>query len=89
MIDPIVFYTVKDFFLLDAINQKLDMIKASGLVEFWNSQAIDRKSSKINFENSPKVFTLNQFTGSFQVLLYGLSVSLAVFVVECLKFCFQ
>jgi hypothetical protein len=88
MANPIVFYTIKDFFLLDAMNEKLEIIKASGLIEFWSHQVIDRKNLNVKIYSSREVFTVNQFLGPFQILLCGLSVSLVIFVAEFLKACF-
>jgi hypothetical protein len=82
---PVVFYTVKDFYMLNEMNEKIEMFKASGLTNFWSHENIDIKFLNYKEDKSPKVFTLSQFAGAFKVLLFGLSVSFVVFVVENVK----
>lgn len=85
---PVVIYTKRDFFLLDAINAKLAIFKSAGLINFWHNQYVDRKISRRNEENSPKVLHLKHLQGSFQILAIGYLFGFISFVFERLFFTF-
>lgn len=77
---PLVIYSSKNFFLLDAINQKIEVLKASGLIEFWHFQDVDRRNLKTS--EGPKVLTFNHLLGIFEILSYGYAFSFSVFMLE-------
>lgn len=79
---PEVIYTQKYFYLLDGLSDKIDDLKASGLIELWHSQCNERVFQNNNDDNNPKVLTLHDFKGSFQILLCGFLISFAVFLLE-------
>lgn len=81
---PEVIYTEKHFYLLEHINDKIDDLKTSGLIEFWHSQSVRKVAVKKIIVNSPKVLNFNDFKGCFQIILCGSFASLIVFVVEIL-----
>lgn len=83
---PIVMYTKKDFYLLDAINLKIHHLKAAGLVEFWHSQSINVGLLNVKNSNQPKVFSLEKLQGCFTILFYGSFLSLIVFLIEKCSF---
>lgn len=78
---PQVFYTTRNFFLLDSMNAKVENFKSAGLVGFWLSKYL-QKPEKVFDTSEPKKFNLSHFEGIFQILLIGLFVSLLVFSVE-------
>lgn len=80
MMLPIVIYTKKDFFLVNEIDNEIEIFKSAGLIEFWDFKSNDHKvtGSMLN------PLTLDHLNGSFQILLIGSVVSLIVFVMELL-----
>jgi hypothetical protein len=82
---PMVMYTVKDFYLLEAMNEKIENLKSAGLVNFWLSQDIDEKISKVKAVIYPKVLTFVHLKGTFYILFIGFSVSFVVFVLELIS----
>jgi hypothetical protein len=79
---PAVIYTTKHFYLLEAINEKIELFKAAGLIEHWHSQTIDEKYLKENESGRPKVLSLKHLKSLFYVLFSGCVLSLVVFIVE-------
>ena len=80
MTNSLVFYTLKKFFLLDELNKRIEMMKTGGLIDFWYFKYVGR-NSKENL-NPPKVLTLDNFKGSFGILLLGCVISCVVFIIE-------
>lgn len=78
----IVIFTKKDFYLLDELNHQIGMFQASGLIDFWHNQDINRGIVDENDSKIPTVLTLRQMMSSFQILLIGLFVSLVVHIIE-------
>lgn len=83
---PIVMYTKKDFYLLDAINLKIHYLKAAGLVDFWHSQNINVGLLNVKKSKQPKVLSFEKLQGCFTILFYGSFFSLIVFVFEKCSF---
>lgn len=77
-----VIYSAKDFYLIDEINQKIELLKSAGLIEFWHSTLIDKKLFEIHDVDHPKVLKLVKFLGSFSILLLGSLISFSVFAIE-------
>lgn len=86
MITPIVIYAQKDFYLVDAINDKIETFKAAGLIDFWRYQDLEKRIIIDDDKKYPKVLTLNQLMGSFEILLLGFVGSSFVFCFELLNF---
>lgn len=83
---PIVIYTRKNFYLIDELNEKIENLKAAGLINLWNYQPIDER---IRFEHDMTKATalrLEQLVGIFEIFGAGLLISFFVFAVELLKF---
>lgn len=79
---PIVIYTRRDFFLRNAMNTKIEMVKAAGLVEFWHFKDIDKRMLNFKPVNYPKVLTMSQLKGCFYILLFGYLISGNIFLLE-------
>lgn len=62
---PIVMYTQKDFPLVDSLNEKLGLVKTSGLVDYWTSYDIAKSLFKTDASVHPNVLTVGHFIGSF------------------------
>lgn len=79
---PIVIYTRKDFFMLHTLDQEINMLNTAGLINHWNSEDIHSDILKEKEPNRPKLLTLTQLTGCFQLLFFGYVASFVAFVVE-------
>lgn len=82
MITQLVIYASKDFFLTEAINDRIEMFKSSGLIEYW--QHLDLEKNIIRDENKdrPKQLTLDQLMGCFEIWMVGCVGSFVVFCFE-------
>jgi hypothetical protein len=79
---PLVIYCRKNFYLLDEINEKIEFLKASGLINFWHSQNIRKRFLTVNNLNLPKILNIKQLSGCFHIVLLGTFVSFVVFLLE-------
>lgn len=82
---PIGIYSIKNFFLLDQINEIIENLNSGGIIEFWFSQHV-KNDLDTDEPNSAKVLSLKHFEGAFSVLVLGVIVSSAVFALEKIKF---
>lgn len=82
MTTPVVIYTRKDFYLLDSFNEKIEIFKAAGLIDYWNFKNIDKKHLNYEETTNRKVLNLHHLFGCFQVLISGLIFSLIAFILE-------
>lgn len=75
---PVVIYARKDFYLLDAINDRIEIFKAAGLINFWQHRMKKEEKSL----NVRKPLKLDHFIGCFLILFFGCCSSLFVFGIE-------
>ena len=81
-----VIYTPKNFWLLKELNEKIGLMKAAGLIDFWYFQLIDKKlAKKTKIKEKPKILKLVQFQGCFGILMCGLGLIFLVFTFEIVK----
>ena len=78
---PIVIYTNKNFYLLQAINEKIESFIAAGLVEYWHSLSYNEELLTKQ-SNPPKVLTFHHLSGCFYIWIFGCSVSFSALVFE-------
>lgn len=83
---PMVMYSLQNFYLLDAMNDKIEVLKSAGLVDFWLSRDIYKNISRAREVIYPKVLSFLHLRGIFDILLIGFAISLIVFMFECRKF---
>lgn len=79
---PVVIFARKNYFLLDALDEKLDILKAAGLIEFWNFQDVEKGILNFKESNGPKILTTRHLLGCFHILISGCIVSSLVFLLE-------
>lgn len=79
---PVVIYTRKDFFLVDAFNDKIDSIKAAGLVDRWHAQSFNSKLLNDKELEFHEALNLQHLSGCFQILIIGSILSAFVFLLE-------
>lgn len=79
---PVVIFARKNFYLLDAINKKISVIQAAGLIEYWHSRGADNRFLKAETPPVSKTLTWQHLSGSFILLTGGYFVAFAAFVIE-------
>lgn len=82
---PIVIYTRKSFFLIDALNEHFENFKAAGLLSKWYKEDINQDLLDEKIADVPKVFAIQDLLGCFQVWCFGLFISIVVFVIEFVR----
>jgi hypothetical protein len=75
-----VIYARKDFYLLDPINDKIEALKASGIINYLYFRS--KKKNSVSLSKTTKVLSLKSLFGSFQLLFFGCFVSFSVFISE-------
>lgn len=79
----IVNYCPKNFYLVEPMNGKIGILKASGLVQLWMERYIDRSYIKIKQQQSGlRVMKVQQLLGGFQILLIGSTIATFAFGIE-------
>lgn len=79
----VVFLFPKNSFLVNVFNEKISILKAAGLIDFWISRHMDLKYVKMKEELSgPKTLKLLQLRGVFSIWIAGCTVALITFIVE-------
>lgn len=82
---PMVFYFKKNHFLVEEINEKLDLLIMNGVVGHFTQKYADPRFLKVHDSSGEaKVLTLKHFKGAFQLLLFPLAVATSVFCIEVL-----
>lgn len=82
----IVNYFPKNFYLVEAMNDKIGILKAAGLVNLWMEKYIDKSYIKIKKEKArPRIMNIQQLFGGFQLLMIGIAISTLIFAVEMLS----
>lgn len=79
---PSVIYTRKDFYLYDSLNEKIEVLRGAGLIDFWQFQYIDKRFINFKAAIEPKVMTMFQLLGCFEILFIGSVVSFLIFLLE-------
>lgn len=80
--NPVVIYTRKNFYLIDALNNKIEQLKSAGLVEFWQLKHIDQKLLNFKESSEPIVLVMVHLIGCFCLLVTGCAASFVVFLFE-------
>lgn len=79
---PIVIYTRKNFYLLDALNKKIDTFKTAGLVDFWFFKSYNLANATARPVEDPQQLNVAKLAGCFKILFLGCSISFIVIIVE-------
>ena len=78
----VVLYMRKNFFLVDAINDKISMLQSAGLIEFWHSKAIDERITDNQKNFIPKPLKLKHLLGCFVLWGFGIIAASIEFLFE-------
>lgn len=76
----IVMYTQKNFYLMDALNDKISLFHSAGLINYWHPY--EKQKLKIDTNPQPKSLTFHQLLGAFQILIIGNCISGIVVIIE-------
>lgn len=81
---PNVMYFRKNFFLVDSINEVVMYLQSSGLIEYWHFNNIGRKlfNTKTDGDGEPRIMTVDDLIGCFQLWGCGCIISMTACVVE-------
>lgn len=79
---PVVIYTRKDFYLLDRINEKIEFLKAGGLIEHWHQLEVAKGALMAKNLKIPQTFRIDELLSCFKILLLGCFVGLVFFIFE-------
>lgn len=80
----VVILTKKDFYLLDAVNDKIELFKAAGLIDHFHWRDVDKGLLSEKLQSYPKALALHHLMGCFHILWFGCLISFIIFVVELL-----
>lgn len=76
-------YFQKNSYLAKAFNEKLSLMKSSGLIDFWASDYIKSEFLHSAHDASPpQKLNLNQMSGGFQILFIGYGIGFILIVCE-------
>lgn len=80
---PQVIYFQKNHYLVLTFNEKISMLNAAGLVDYWTKKYTKMKYVYgIQPTKAPKNLNISQLYGGFQIWLGGLNIGLILFIRE-------
>lgn len=82
MMFPVVIYVPKDFYLTEAINEKISFLQAAGLIEYWHSQIIDERYLKVIESKQPRGIKLEYLSGCFLIWISSCFFAILIFLGE-------
>lgn len=79
----IVYYFPKNSYLVDALNEKMGILKSAGLVNRIMERYIDRGYVKMNQDHvGARSMNISQLSGSFEMLIIGYCSGIVIFIIE-------
>lgn len=81
---PVVIYTPKNFYLTEALDEKIEILQAAGLIDHWHSQIIDPRFLKLRESAEPKGIKLETLSGCFFTWIICCLISFSTFLGELL-----
>lgn len=79
----IVILLKKNIWLQSTINEALDLLQSSGLVQYAINQHVDQKYFKMREQIAERQkLKIQQFSGIFRIWLIGLLISFLIFIIE-------
>lgn len=82
---PFVFYFKKNHFLVDEINEKLDLLLMNGMINHFTKKYADPGFLRIKKNGERKVLTLTHFRGAFMFYFLLLQISIISFIAEIIS----
>jgi hypothetical protein len=83
-------YFRKNSYLQEVFNEKISILKSSGLIDFWASDFIN--SQFLNFktsDKSPKQLNIAQLKGGFEILFIGFCIGSFILICEITAKCLR
>lgn len=77
---PTVFYTQKNFVLLEEMNDKIELLKSAGLMEYWDLKYNDNSFVDVKQQSIP--LDMRHVKSSFVILVLGSLLSLILILIE-------
>lgn len=88
MMLSVVIYVPKNFYLTEALNEKIAIFQAAGLIEHWHSQIIDPRYLKPPESKEPSGIKVEYLSGCFCMWIISCLIAFVVFVIEALRWRF-
>jgi hypothetical protein len=82
MMFPVVIYCQKNYFLTEAIDEKIEILQAAGLIDYWHSEIIDTRFMKIEESKQPKGIKFESISGCFYIWIISCTASFLTFFGE-------
>lgn len=79
-----VFYFTKNSLLKDIFNDKLQLLRETGLLEYWLRKYTDDRKTKPN-QRSPEKFGIDTISGPFEICIVMYSISFIVLILEIIS----
>lgn len=80
---PVVFYTHKNSYLAKIFDEKIDLLKSAGLIDYWISKYVDPKYLRFKTKDPPpSTLSFQELLGAFQFFFVGSLFSIALFLIE-------
>lgn len=81
-------YFRKHHYLLRAVDRKISLFKAAGLIDFWIAST-NPENTKSTGGSDPKVMTFHDLSGAFRIGVYGLFLASFAFCCEIVFKCMR
>lgn len=85
MLFPVVIYVQKDFYLTEAINEKIRNLHSAGLIDYWHTGIIDERYLKVVESKEPRGIKIEYLSGCFFTWMISCVFSLLVFLGEVVQ----
>lgn len=83
--NQLVFYLQRGHFLADELNAKIEMFQQTGLIAYMMSKYVDISFLKSKrSKQPPSTLNLNQLSAIFWLWLFGIIITLIIFLCECM-----
>lgn len=82
---PVIILTRKNYYLLRALNEKIENLKASGLIGFWYRNSLN-SNLKVHIEERSESLSLEQLSGCFEILCVGTGIGVVFLILEFIFF---
>ena len=80
---PVTIFFPKNNYLVENVSRKLAAFASSGLIEYWSSFHMNMKYFDFKWTPSgPKKLSIDHLSGTFQILVFGLILSVSIFINE-------
>lgn len=80
----VVAYARKNLYLIPEINKQIEAFKSNGLIGFWIKQYTSYKHNYRSASSHPSQLKFVNLQGAFEILIYGLVIAFAIFIIELL-----